>query len=303
MNFDDFSERSLLLSGRMAARDLPRGAPIADFRDVEFRVFSQGGEDGIIEWLVAHLPLTSQRFIEFGVQDFHEANCRFLMQNRGWKGLVLDSAPANILALQAQAMFWMHDLTAAPAFVSAENINGLITAAGFAGPAGILSIDIDGNDYWVWQAITCVDAAIVVCEFNAVFGDTRCLTVPYDPAFDRHAGHFSGQYFGASIGALRLLAAKKGYSFAGTGSNGVNAFFVRNDLAGALLPLIGEARAFASRHRDSRDGAGRLTFTGGAARFDLIAGMPGVDVESGQMLRLGDIAAPYSAGWLAQMAG
>lgn len=303
MIFDDFSERSLLLSGRMAARQLPRGGPVADLRDVEFRVFSQGGEDGVIEWLVAHLPLTSRRFIEFGVQDFREANCRFLLQNRGWKGLVFDSSPANILSLRSQQMFWMHDLTAAPAFVTAENINALVTATGFAGPAGVLSIDIDGNDYWVWQAIDCVDAAIVVCEFNAIFGDTRCLAVPYDPAFERHKGHFSGQYYGASIGAFKRLAAAKGYSFAGTGSNGVNAFFVRNDLADTVLSLIGKVRAFPSQHRDSRDAAGRLTFVGGAARFDLIGDMPVIDVETGQKLRLGDIATPYSDDWLAQMAG
>src|ERR1700738_1752390 len=157
----DFAERSLQLQGRAAARALPRGRRIKDLSEVEFRVYSQWGEDGIIEWLAAHVPVPNRRFIEFGVETFHEANCRFLMHNRNWKGLVIDGSEANMASLRAQPYFWKHDLTAKSSFVTAENIDALITEAGFAGPLGILSIDVDGNDYWIWQAIQSVQPAIV----------------------------------------------------------------------------------------------------------------------------------------------
>ena len=109
------------------------------------------------------------------------------------------------------------------------------------GPLGILSIDIDGNDYWIWQAITSVQPAIVICEFNAVLGDMRPIVVPYDSAFQRLRAHFSGQYFGASIAALKSLARAKGYTFVGTNSNGVNAFFLKEELA-AKLKSVGLTR-------------------------------------------------------------
>ena len=287
--------------GARCARALPKGQPIADLSEVEFRVFSQWGEDGIIEWLAEHVPVPNTRFVEFGVETFREANCRFLLQNRNWKGLVMDGSEPNLASLKALPLYWMYDLTAKPAFVSAENINQLIKEAGFDGPLGILSIDIDGNDYWVWKAIDVVDPAIVICEYNPILGDTRPVVVPYDPKFYRFDAHYSGLYFGSSIAALKHLAKEKGYTFLGTNSNGINAFFVKDALADKVLPLLKEQKAFPSRHRDSRDKAGNLSFTGGAARFALIADMPVIDVETGETIRLGDIDKPYSEAWLKAM--
>ncbi len=297
----DFGERALMLQGQAAARALPIHRPIANLSVVEFRVFSQWGEDGIIEWLAAHVKVPNTRFVEFGVETFSEANCRFLLQNRNWRGLVMDGSADNMAALKASPLHWMYDLTAKAAFVSTENINALIGEAGFAGPLGLLSIDIDGNDYWVWEALTAVDPAIVVCEYNPIFGDTRAIAVPYASDFRRLEAHHSGLYFGASIAALRHLAAKKGYGFVGTNANGINAFFVRDDLADAVLPLIERPKAFPSRHRDSRDETGALSFTGGVERLALIKDRPVVDVETGETLLLGDIAAPYSEAWLKDM--
>ena len=290
-----------MLQGRAAARAQAQGEPITDLSAVEFSVFSQWGEDGIIEWLVSQVPLPNHRFIEFGVEAFAQANCRFLLQNRNWKGLVMDGSKENMERLRDSPLHWMYDLTAKPAFVTAENINALIAEAGFAGPLALLSIDIDGNDYWVWRAMRVVDPAIVICEYNPILGDTRAVVVPYAPTFRRFEAHHSGLYFGASIGALRHLAAAKGYAFLGTNANGINAFFIRNDLADSILPLIKEKKAFPSRHRDSRGPAGRLTFAGGRERIELIRDMPLLDIETGERLLLGDIAAPYSGAWLKDM--
>jgi hypothetical protein len=293
----DVMERSFLQQGRLAAHAIAKDRPLSSLADAEFRVFSQWGEDGIIEWLASHVSVPNHRFMEFGVENFTEANCRFLMQNRNWRGLIFDGNADYMAGLRADPMYWMYDLTAIAAFVTAENINEQIVEAGFEGPLGILSIDIDGNDYWVWKAINVVDPAIDICEYNPILGDQYPVTVPYDPQFHRFKGHHSGLYFGASIAALKHLAEQKGYTFVGTNSNGINAFFVRRDLAGPVLSQLQEVRAFCSRDRDSRDENGELSFAGGRARFDLIRSCPFVNVETGAMIPLGEMGEPYSAAW------
>ncbi len=293
----DFMERALLLQGRLATQAIADARPLHILADAEFRVFSQWGEDGIIEWLTAQVAVPNHRFIEFGVGNFAESNCRFLMQNRNWKGLIFDGNDDYITDLRNDRMFWMYDLTAKAAFITTENINDLILEAGFGGPLGILSIDIDGNDYWVWKAINVVEPAIVICEYNPILGDQYAVTVPYDPQFHRFKGHHSGLYFGASIAALKILAEQKGYTFVGTNSNGINAFFVRRDLVGPVLSELQDVRAFCSRHRDSRDEAAELSFVGGRARFDLIRNCPIVDVETGATRPLGEMGEPYSSAW------
>jgi len=293
----DVMERTLLLQGWMAAQAIPGAGPLRSLADVEFRVFSQWGEDGIIDWLASRVAVPNYRFIEFGVESFTEANCRFLMQNQNWKGLIFDGSENYMAGLRNHRMFWMYDLTAKAAFVTAENINELIVDAGFGGPLGILSIDIDGNDYWVWNAINVVDPAIVICEYNPILGDQHAVTVPYDPQFHRFKGHHSGLYFGASIAALKYLAEQKGYTFVGTNSNGINAFFVRHDLAGPVLSQLQDIRAFCSRHRDSRNENGELSFVGGGARFDLIRDCPVIDVKTGTTHLLGELGEPYSMDW------
>src|SRR5271156_6013918 len=162
---------NLLLSGRMASF-LVRGMPtISSIQDVEFKISSQWGEDGIIDWLIerANIPPAAQSFIELGVETYREANTRFLLQNRNWRGLIMDSSAVMVTAVREDALSGTHDLTALPVFITRENINELIASAGFGGDIGLLSIDVDGNDYWVWEAIHAVNPIICIVEYNAVF--------------------------------------------------------------------------------------------------------------------------------------
>ena len=297
----DTAERTLFLQGQMAARSQPKQSCLRDLAEAEFRVYSQWGEDGIIEWLVSQVEVPNKRFIEFGVEDFREANCRFLLRHRGWKGFVMDGSESSMATLRSDPIHWMHDLTARAAFVTAENISGLIANAGFAGPVGLLSVDVDGNDYWVWRAIDNVDAAIVICEYNAVFGDRHALSIPYDPAFERRAAHSSNLYWGASVEAMRRLAAEKGYVFVGTNSAGMNAFFVKRELAAPVLDKLAETKAYPSRYRESRNESGKLTFIGGVERLSVIGDMPVVDVATGATLTLGSVDRLYSEAWLNSM--
>jgi hypothetical protein len=269
--------------------------------DAEFGIYSQWGEDGILEWLIQRLPISSKRFIEFGVQDYSEANTRFLLINRNWKGLVMDGSPHNMDRVRTDDLYWRHDLSAVCAFIDRDNITELIATNGFSGPIGVLSVDIDGNDYWVWEAVECAHADIVVCEYNAVFGDVYPITVPYRWDFDRTAAHKSNLYFGASISALRLLAKQRGYELAGTNSAGNNAFFVRTDLFPLVAPAIGSNEPHPSVVRESRNKDGQLTYLSGLDRLREIGDMPVVRIDNGKTVLLRTLGSLYSQHWLDEM--
>ncbi|HMK33481.1 MAG TPA: hypothetical protein VK463_00340, partial [Desulfomonilaceae bacterium] len=254
------------------------------------------------DWLAENVPINNTVFVEFGVEDYREANTRFLLQNRNWRGLILDSNPAHVRAVEREDLCWRYDLRPVAAIVTPENINELLAENGIIGDIGLLSIDIDGNDYWVLEAITAVSARILVCAYNAVWGDIHAITVPYLPNFDRLKAHPSGQYFGASIQALKGLAKRKGYEFIGSSSNGVNSFFVRSDLFQSVANKIKSHRAFPSRHRDSRDDAGRLTYVRGVKRADLVKHLPVTLVEEhNRRVPLASLYPLYSESWLEQI--
>ncbi len=290
-------DRNLHLSGQIASMNVRAMDQIKTLADVEFRVTSQWGEDGIIEWLCHQLPNIDRSFVEFGVENYGEANTRFLLQNRGWRGLIIDGNPAHMEHVRSETLHWMFDIVAHSAFITADNINEIITDNGFAGDIGILSVDIDGNDYWVLKAIDCVNPAILITEINGVLGDRHAITIPYDPSFERMNAHHSGQYFGASIKAMILLAKERGFSFVGTNSNGVNAFFVRDDLAGPVLSSIEEVKAWPARHRDSRDANGKLCYTRGVAKAEQIKSLPVVDLATGEERNIETLFPLYSTAW------
>lgn len=299
---DNKLDRLACLSGRIAANQVQQKDQIDSLADVEFQVFSQFGEDGIIEWLVAKLDLENRTFVEFGVESYLEANTRFLLLNRNWTGLVLDGSAPNMDYLRSTATYWRNDIQGDTAFITAENIKELLTRNGFYGPLGILSIDLDGNDYWILKELGELRPDLLILECNPVFGDRHAVTVAYDPRFDRFRAHHSGQLFGASIAALRELAEGRGYEFLGTCRNGLNAFFVRSDLAPRLNDKIKRRVAWPSVHRDSRGPSGNLTFTRGRDRFDLIADCEVYCCRSDRMVRLRDLGEPYSEEWLRSMA-
>ncbi len=269
---------------------------IRTLADVEFSGFSQWGEDGILDWLVERLPGIPETFVEFGVEDYRESNTRLLLWLRSWRGLVIDGSAEHVRDIQTQEIAWRFDVIALCAFIDRDNINGLIAAGQFGTDIGILSIDIDGNDYWVWESISVVKPVIVVCEYNAVFGDLRRITIPYQADFQRTRAHYSNLYFGASLQALIGLGNAKGYTFVGTNRNGCNAFFVRNDRSQEVLSAIEEVSSYGSRFRESRDGTGRLTFVRGMNRVNLIRDMLVFDHDRNRAVPLTDLDL-YSDEW------
>lgn len=214
----------------------------------ERKIFSQSGEDGLLLHLFSIVGAPGKTFIEFGIEDGTECNSANLAIHFGWRGLFIEGSPH--LAEKARQFYHSrHRLDAGHvrvecAFVTRENVNELFAKGGFTGGLDLLSIDIDGGDYWVWEQVRAVNPRIVVMEYNASFGSEETVTVPYEPAFDRYRKHPSGWYHGASLAALTKLANTKGYLLAGCDSLGANAFFVRRDLAAGRLEEFTPAEAF-----------------------------------------------------------
>lgn len=276
-------DRTRLAIGRLETHllDERRSAP-QNLDDVEFTVFSQFGEDGIIQYLVQQVRPRDTTFVEIGTGDYRESNTRFLLQNNNWRGLVIDGGEEHVAFVMGSHLSWRHDVEPVSAFVTTENINELIRGNGFTGNLGLLSIDVDGNDYWLWDAITVVEPEIVVIEYNALWGPDATITIPYRADFVNSKAHHSQLYFGASLGALVHLATRRGYRFVGCASNGANAFFVRDDVAGALPSRTSREGYRESRFLTARNTDGSLSRNRDTdARIELIGQLPVVDVTSG----------------------
>lgn len=235
-------DQALEALGRIEARQLEvTPGPLSRH---EFRVYSHAGEDGIIQFLIRLVPIASRRFVEFGVEDYREANTRFLLLNNQWAGLVIDGDPANIARLKADPIFWNSDLRAEATFITRENINEVLRGTGFVGDIGLLSVDVDGNDYWIFDAIAEARPAIAIVEYNHRFGPTRSVTIAYDPNYVRRRTDWTWHFSGASLSALVGAAARKGLSFVGCNSFGNNAFFVRTELLPPGLPALTAEQGF-----------------------------------------------------------
>ena len=193
--------------------------------EVEFQVFSQFGDDGIIQYLIDKLPIKNKTFIEFGVENYQEANTRFLLINNAWSGFIIDGDPDNIKQIKNSRLYSFYDIRAIDSFITKQNINQLISGVGFQKEVGILSVDIDGNDFWVWKAIDVISPEIVICEYNSLFGFEDPITIPYQDDFIR--GKKSPfNFYGTSLKAAVTLAKEKGYFFIGCNSAGNNAYFI-----------------------------------------------------------------------------
>lgn len=283
-SFRELHEQQLLVMGNLLSEQKKNVNPIASLFDTEFKIFSQFGDDGIIQWLVRNIDFPNKTFIEFGVENFRESNTRFLMMNNNWSGLVMDGSESSVKQIIESEYFWKYSLQAKTAFITVENINDLISSSGFEPDVGILHIDLDGNDYWVWEAINTITPLVVIVEYNSIFGPDEAITIPYDPNFYRTRAHFSNLYFGTSLKAISLLAEKKGYSFIGSNSAGNNAYFVRNDKLNNNVKKVSVQDGFViSKFRQSRSTTGVLTHLNRDAEIEQIIGMPVHNVITGKI--------------------
>ncbi len=265
-------------------------ASFSTLNEAEFRVFSQWGEDGIIQYLIGQVAIENDTFVEIGVANYREANTRFLLMKDNWRGLIVNAGADHIEFLNSSGMRWKHEVDAVSRFVTRENVNEIIYSGGFTGDVGLLSIDIDGNDYWVWESVDVIAPRILIIEYNSLFGARFPISVPYDPSFSVEKAHWSQLYFGASMPALCHLAERKGYRLVGSNRDGCNAFFVRDDVIGSLRPVTADEAYVESRFRSSRDEAGNPSYvTSHEQRRRLIASLDVCDVTTGDVSSIGGL--------------
>jgi hypothetical protein len=206
-----------------------------DLTPFELSVFSQNGEDGVLQEILRRVKTAERYFVEIGAEP-GEANCIFLSDVLGWHGLFIDADETTCRGL-TQKYRAVPAVKAVHAFVTPENISSLLEQAGTPAEIDVFSIDIDGNDYWVWEGLSTYRPRVVIIEINSRLDPSRQLVQPYDLSrvWDRRTDSF-----GASLGALRRLAATKGYRLVHVELTGTNAFFVREDLAAGQFAPDGE---------------------------------------------------------------
>jgi hypothetical protein len=218
---------------------------LASLEAAELRVHSQNGEDGILAYLLARIGPTTHEVVEFGIGDGSECCAANLVLTFGWSALLLEASADDAAAAAA-----FYDERAGGrvvvehAAVEPDTIDSQL--GGRVAPVfDVLSVDIDGNDYWVLEALSAVRPRVIVVEYNASFGPERSVTIPYERGFDRYRAHASGFYHGASLAALARLGERKGYVLAGCDSRGTNAFLVDSEAAASAgLAAVSPAKAF-----------------------------------------------------------
>jgi len=199
----------------------------------EFKIFSHGGEDGILMYLFSKVGTTNHCLVEFGSGPAGH-NSANLIINHKWNGLLMDAVKKHVNTSRdfynEKLKLESNRVQIVQCFITAENIEQVLYENGIPNEIDLLTIDVDGNDYWIWKAIKNINPRVVVIEYNSSIRPNWCVTTKYDPKFDRHRkGNVF--YHGASLSALIKLGLEKGYCFVGCDSEGYNAFFVRKDVA------------------------------------------------------------------------
>lgn len=274
-------ESSRVLIGQILA-DQRALLPATDVAAAEFRVFSQFGEDGILQHLIRHSVAGPRTFVEFGIQDYSEANSRFLLESGHWTGVVIDGNRCWLDQLRRRPIVWRNGLAVVHAFLTRETIDSVFLDAGVEGDLGLLSIDVDGVDWFLWDALSVASPRIVVCEYNALFGPEAAVTIPYRPDFDAWRAHPTAQYYGCSIAAIALLGHRKGYSLVASNTAGNNAFLIRNDVLGSMNTVRPEHAWRPPRFRTSRGPAGMIEGLSPDRLLEAIADLPVIDLRSSQ---------------------
>lgn len=225
-----------LLLANQYRQFLHLGLPLPSLEEAAFRVYSQNGEDGVLHLIFTVIGTTNRKCVEICAEDGTECNTANLIINYGWQGLLFDGSEQNVQRgrefYKSLRNNWNFSPKFQQAWITAENIDGLIRDNGFTGEIDLLSIDIDGNDYWVWEAIQCITPRVVIIEYQKALG-ADAVAQKYDP---QHVGHF-GNVDGSSLGAFAKLARRKGYRLVAT-HRCLNAIFMLNGVGEEYFPEV-----------------------------------------------------------------
>lgn len=213
--------------------------------DLKFGCFSQNDEDAQLLYIFTLVGAKNQIAVEMCASDGIECLAANLIICQGWKALLVDGDRQAIERGRAFYAALKKTCLQQPVFahnwIGRDNVNQIMEKHGFSGEVDLLSLDLDGNDYHIWEAIETINPRVVVVEYNSVWPVAGVAkTVPYDEQFKlEYDSEFSLHYCGASLGAFQKLAGKKGYRLVGIESRyGFNAYFMRKDVGADIFPQI-----------------------------------------------------------------
>ena len=256
---------------------------IKNLSDVDYKFFSQTGEDGIIDYLLYSLNIKIPKFVEIGVGDYSESNTRYIFEKNCCKGMIIDKNHNLKNKVSKVVKLWRGDLTIVETKVTSKNIADILFSNNFASNVDILSLDIDGIDYWIIDTLPEEFSKVVVVEYNSIFGSNLEVTIPNIDNFDRKKYHYSYLCYGASLKALVKLMKRKKYVFVGTNIACHNAFFVLESEVKKLnltLPDTNNLTKYSTSHlSDSRSIDEKLSYLSGKQKLKEIEDCEVIDLS------------------------
>tara|TARA_B110000211_G_scaffold234518_1_gene304550 strand:- start:4824 stop:5738 length:915 start_codon:yes stop_codon:yes gene_type:complete len=269
-----FDHKKLSLAYTHIIKSRPYYKGIKKITDVEYKAFSQNGEDGIIDYLLCTLGIEKPKFVEIGVGDYSECNTRLLYHRTASKGLIIDCLNNFEKEVKKNVKIWKGGLNIVESFINDKNILSILSEKGFIKNIDLFSLDIDGIDYWVLEKLPNNFSKIVILEYNAIFGPELEVTVPNIERFNRTKYHYSNLCFGSSLKAIINLMIKKDFIFVGTNLSSCNAFFISRDQIHKINLIIPDNINLNSHTnsfiRESRTKKGLLNYLSGKSRIKAI---------------------------------
>ncbi len=259
-------------------------------KDVDYKIFSQNGEDGILDYILHNLKIEKPKFLEIGVGDYSESNTRFLYQRTSPKGFVIDCIEELEFKIKKISNLWKGDLTIINKKINTSNINKILDDNKILDKLDLFSLDIDGIDYWILCELPNNFSKVVVVEYNPTFGNKLSITVPKIENFNRGNYHYSNLCFGMSLQAAIEIMKKKNFYFLGVNLMRNNAFFVSNNYPKDEYfknLIIDDVQAIDdSNFRESRDKMGNLNYISGEYKIKEIQNCEVIDISKNKIEKI-----------------
>ncbi len=228
----DQIRQAAICQAQLLVRDILRDPALQDPRRLErygYQTASQNEEDGMLAEVFRRIGTANRRFFEFGVGNGLQNNTvHFLFQGWGGAWIEINQPKLAFIRQTFAEPIRAGRLQVGGVPVTVENIDEIATGFGLPADLDLLSIDIDGNDWHIWKALTLIRPRVVVVEYSARFPPPIRIVQAYDPGYSWSAS----TYIGASLQSFTDLAADKGYRLVGCSISGLNAIYVRTDAAG-----------------------------------------------------------------------
>ncbi len=257
---------------------------INKLHDVDYKIFSQNGEDGILDYLLYQLKIEKPKFIEIGVGDYTESNTRFIFDRCSPKGAIIDCIDNFEERVKKKINLWRGELKIINNFVNSENINEIMKDTDCTTDLDIFSLDIDGIDYWILEKLPKDFSKIAVIEFNPIFGSSLKVSVPNKNNFERKKYHYSNLCFGMSLQAAIKIMDDKNFYFVGTNLLRNNAFFISKNYDKEKyfnnLKINNIDNSVDANFTESRDVDGNLNYLNHQKRINEILDCEVVDLSN-----------------------